>query len=97
MPLHESARPLKPNQVELRNEFLAAPPEAILSRRVVAAGLNRSIGWLELRATKGDGPPYLKVGNFRVSYVKRDVIGWWSNYATRITSTSDIKASRGTR
>src|SRR3954453_8547997 len=88
MRLHQSSRPAKPEQTELRNHFWAAPEQALLDRRTVAAGLSRSTGWLELRATKGDGPPFLKMGTHRVLYRKNDVLAWFDVYAKRLTSTS---------
>ncbi len=81
----------------LRNDFWSAPLDALLVRKMVAAGLSRSVGWLELLATKGGGPPFLKVGTHRVLYRKSDVLGWFEKYAIRLTSTSDQRAMEGAR
>ena len=88
MRLHESARPPKSTKAELRDEFWAAPNEALLSRKVVAAGLSRSSAWLEALAMKGGGPEFLKCGSHRVLYRKKDVLAWFERYATRVISTS---------
>ncbi len=93
MRLHKIARPPRPSEAELREAFWNAPMAAPLDRDMTAAGLGYSGGWLELRATKGDGPPFLKAGH-RVRYVKREVLEWWSKYARRMTSTSDKPAAK---
>jgi hypothetical protein len=92
---HHSARPPRPTQAELRDTFWTAPLDAPLDRKTVAAGLSRSTGWLELLATKGDGPPFLKCGSHRVLYVKRDVLDWWEKYTRRLTSTSELRLGGG--
>lgn len=94
MHLHQSARPPKPSHAELRDAFWSAPLDAPLDRKTVAAGLCRSTGWLELLATRGGGPPFLKCGSHRVLYVKRDVLGWWQNYTRRCTSTADQQVAK---
>jgi len=94
MRLHQSAKPPRPDQVELRNQFWSAPHEALLDRKTVAAGLSRSTGWLELRATRGDGPPFLKVGTHRVLYRKGDVLVWFESYAKQLTSTSALASPK---
>lgn len=90
MRLHQASKPLRPEHAELRDLFWSAPDEALLDRKTVAAGLSRSTGWLELRARKGDGPIFLKVGTHRVLYKKGDVLAWFENYAKRLTSTSAL-------
>jgi len=90
MHIHSSARPPRPEFALLRNLFCEAHPNALLDRKTVAAGLNRSVGWLEQLATKGNGPPFRKVGTHRVLYQKSEVVAWFDSYARRVTSTSDM-------
>jgi hypothetical protein len=47
--------------VELLNTFWAAPQDALLDRAVTAAGIGRSIGWMEAKATLGRGVPFSQV------------------------------------
>lgn len=56
---------------ELRAEFWNAPDHAMLSRKVTAAGICRSVGWMELKATQGGGVPFTKIGNLCL-YLKSD-------------------------
>jgi hypothetical protein len=84
----ESARPLKVELAELRDFFWSAPDEALLDRKTVAAGLNRSVSWLEHFVTHGGGPEYLKVGPHRVLYRKGTVVRWFEQYSTKMSSSS---------
>lgn len=59
MRLNESARPPRPERAELCKAYWDAPTEALLDRKTVAAGLSRSLGWLEQFATKGAATPSL--------------------------------------
>jgi len=72
----------------LRNEFWVAPVEALLDRATTAAGLGRSIAWMELVATRGGGPSFLKFGR-RVLYRKGDVLSWLERNSIPATSTSN--------
>lgn len=90
MRLHQAAKPPRSDMIELRADFWSAPPEALFDRKTVAAGLCRSVGWLELLATNGAGPAFLKAGTHRVLYRKSDVLAWFEQYARRITSTSEL-------
>jgi hypothetical protein len=79
---------------ELRAEFWSAPDNAELPREVTAAGICRSIGWMEWKAIAGDGIPYRKVGR-RVLYCKTDVLAWLEANSQRVHSTSEYKTARG--
>lgn len=62
----------------LRKEFWEAPLESLLSREIVAAAIGYSVGWMELKATKGHkkgGISHLKLGRHCL-YKKSDVIKW---------------------
>jgi hypothetical protein len=83
MHVHRSAKPPQPDRAALRSEFWAAPDDAWLDRRTVAAGLCMSTHWLEKFVTSGGGPPFRKVGLRRVRYRKRDVLFWFEQYTTR--------------
>ena len=93
MRLHETARPHRANVAQLRDDFYNAPDDALLDRKTVAAGLNRSVSWLEKFATHGGGPTLLKVGNKSVLYRKRDVVRWFEGYVRRMNSTSQLASS----
>lgn len=73
---------------ELRAEFWNAPPHAMLSRETTAAGVCRSVGWMELKATQGGGIPFTKVGN-RCLYLKSDVLAWIEANGVKVNSTSE--------
>ena len=86
MPKQASSK-LSPTVAQLRAEFNAAPDDAMLSRKVTAAGIWRSVGWLEVKAVTGGGPPFSK--NIRqVLYRKSDTLGWYEANSQRVTSTS---------
>jgi hypothetical protein len=74
--------------VELRQEFWSAPPEALLNRQTVAAGILRSLGWMELKAVTGGGIPYFKCGR-RCLYRKSDALTWLEKNSKRVHSTSE--------
>ena len=80
----------------LRVEFDSAPEDALLTQRHVAAWLEKSEGWCELRRTAGGGPPYLKLGR-SVRYRKRDVLAWLNDVAIAATSTSQYPAPAAAR
>jgi hypothetical protein len=90
MRLHESARPYRSELAALRDEYLNAPDDALLTRKVVAAGTNRSVSFYEKLASSGGGPAFLKVGPKSVLYRKADVVAWFAGYVRRITSTSEL-------
>jgi hypothetical protein len=71
----------------LHRDFWAAPAEALLDRQTVACGLSRSVAWLELAATKGNGPPFVKFGR-RVLYLKSAVLVWLEAHSFHAQSTS---------
>jgi hypothetical protein len=81
----------KPKSVaKLRAEFWESAPEALLSRAITAAGVARSIGWMELKASKGGGIPFLKNGK-RVLYRKADTLAWLEANSQLVSSTSEYK------
>lgn len=81
----------KPKSVaKLRTEFWSASLDALLSRAVTAAGIDRSIGWMEMKASKGGGIPFLKNGK-RVLYRKADTLAWLEENSQQVTSTSEYK------
>lgn len=88
--LHESARPQRAELAALRDEYLNAPDDAVLSRKAVAAGTNRSVSFFEKLASAGGGPAFLKVGPKSVLYRKADVVAWFAGYVRRISSTSEL-------
>lgn len=73
---------------ELRQEFWSAPPEALLDRQTIAAGIVRSLGWMELKALTGGGVPYFKCGR-RCLYRKSDALKWLDENSKRVQSTSE--------
>lgn len=79
-----------PSVAKLRAEFWAADLEVLLSRAVTAAGIDRSIGWMEMKACKGGGIPFLKNGK-RVLYRKSDTLAWLEANSQKVTSTSEYK------
>ena len=89
--LNELARPRRAEVAALRDEYVNAPLDALLTRQVVAAGTNRSISFYEKLASRGGGPAFLKVGARSVLYRKRDVEDWFDGYVRRITSTSELR------
>jgi predicted DNA-binding transcriptional regulator AlpA len=90
--IHNSAKPPRPDRAALRFEFWAAPDDAWLDRKTVAAGLGMSVSWLEKLVTQGSGPPYRSVGTRKVVYRRRDVLRWFDEYAhDRRTSSVERK------
>jgi hypothetical protein len=73
---------------ELRIDFWNAPNEALLDRETTAAGVVRSLGWMELKAITGGGIPFLKCGR-RCLYRKSDSLAWLEANSKRVNSTSE--------
>lgn len=72
----------------LRIEFWEAPTDALLNRKTIAAGLNRSMGWMELKATSGGGVPFYKCGR-QCLYRKSDALKWLEDNSKMVASTSE--------
>ena len=87
MPKRVSSKP-NPTVAQLRAEFRDASDSDLLSRKVTAAGIGRSVGWLELKALTGGGPAYFKNGR-QVLYRKSDTLGWYEAQSQRVTSTRE--------
>ncbi|MDR1494918.1 MAG: helix-turn-helix domain-containing protein [Rickettsiales bacterium] len=75
---------------DLRQEFEDAPMSAPLNSKVVAAFINKSISWLNIKATYGGSIPYTKLGNSRL-YSKKDVLDWLERNGQKIRSTSEYR------
>lgn len=73
---------------QLRKEFWEAPDEALLDRKTTAAGVNRSMGWMELKATSGGGIPFYKCGRLCL-YRKSDALKWLESNSIKVDSTSE--------
>lgn len=82
--VRECARYLR----DLREDFYAAPNEALLDRKTVAAGIGFSLAWMEIKAVTGGGIPFLKVGR-RCLYRKSDVLAWLETNGKKVGSTSE--------
>ena len=83
-----------PSTAQLRSEFWLAGDQELLNRATIAAGIGRSIGWLELKAVTGDGIPYLKCGR-RCLYRKADALAWLAQNSKRVKSTSEYDSKIG--
>ncbi len=73
------------NYIEI---FSEAPLDALLSSKVVASFINRSVSWLNCKAVSGGGIKYTKFGNRRL-YKKRDVLNWFEEHSQKVNSTSE--------
>ncbi|GHU30250.1 hypothetical protein FACS1894152_8550 [Bacilli bacterium] len=80
----------KQNLSDLRREFEDAQMNTLLTTKVVAAAINKSIPWFHMKATYGGGIPYRKVGNLR-EYYKKDVLDWLEENSQRVHSTSEYR------
>jgi len=78
---------------ELRAEFWRAPDEALLNRKITAAGLGYTVGWLEWVATNGGGPILTKIGR-SVRYRKTDMLVWLDANSRRVERASDVAGER---
>jgi hypothetical protein len=72
----------------LRGIFQRASSEELLDRPTAAAGINFSVGYLELAAVRGNGPTMTKIGR-KVLYLKQDLVVWLEQKARRVGSTSE--------
>lgn len=79
----------KKTAAELRDEFYTAPDNSYLDRETTAAGISRSVGWMELKATKGGGIPYLKQSG-KCLYLKSDALAWLKANSVKVASTSEL-------
>jgi hypothetical protein len=73
-----------------RTEFWSAGNDFELPRDVTAAGLSRSMAWMEKAAIEGGGPPYRKCAR-GVLYRKGDVLEWLNANSQRVTSTAQLQ------
>ena len=78
---------------DLRNDFWNSPNEALLDRETTAAGVMRSLGWMELKAVTGGGIPYLKCGR-RCLYRKTDALIWLEANSKKVNSTSEYSSDK---
>ncbi len=78
----------KDDIARLRADFWAAPTNALLDRKTIAAGINFSVAWLEYKATAGGGIPFRKCGRL-CFYTKFDVLDWLSKNSIYVRSTSE--------
>lgn len=76
--------------IDFQQEFIAAPTEALLNSKTVAAFINRSVSWLNCKAVSGGGIPYTKIGNRRL-YLKQDVLNWLEANSQKVNSTSEYR------
>ena len=72
--------------IELKNYFVEANPEVLLSTKVVSAYMDLSISWFNNRAVKGNGICYRVIGNKRL-YKKQDVLNWINNTCPLVLDT----------
>ena len=72
----------------LRQEFLEAPAQALLSTKVVQAYMGLSKQWFDGKAVYGDGIPFIKLAHKRM-YNKQDVLDWINRNAVKVCSTSE--------
>lgn len=79
----------KPTLAELRDAFWTSPDHALLDRVTTAAGISRSVGWMELKAIRGGGIPYIKSGG-KCLYRKSDALAWIEANGIRVSSTSEL-------
>lgn len=61
---------------QLRDEFAKLEDDAYLSRKILAAALQRANGWLHLQEKRGKVPPFIQVGSARL-YRKKDVLAYF--------------------
>ena len=81
-------------EVQLKNYFIEAKPEVLLTTKVVSAYMDLSISWFNYKASKGDGILFRIIGNKRM-YKKQDVLNWINRHCPLINKSSltnnDIK------
>lgn len=75
----------------LRAQFWAGPPEAEFDRPTVGALLDVGAKSMELRASRGDTPPYVIRGK-RAWYKKADVLAWLEKSGHTVRSTAERAA-----
>src|SRR5688572_3352566 len=51
-------------------------PDDLLTTAAVARWLGVSNQWVEIGRTKGYGPPFKRIGPFRIRYLRSDVLAW---------------------
>lgn len=79
----------KKSSVEkLRDDFWTAPDASLFNRVAIAAALDLSVAWMDLKATAGGGIPFLKIGR-RCLYRKSDVLAWLEQNGRLVHSTSE--------
>jgi hypothetical protein len=75
-------------RARLRRQFWAAPPDAEFDRPTVGALIDVGAKTMELRASRGDSPPYVIRGK-RAWYKKSEVLKWLEKEGHSYTSTAE--------
>jgi hypothetical protein len=70
------------SRADLVDDFYRAPDDAMFRQETVAAVLNKSCAWMELKRWRGGGPAWRKIGH-NVLYTKRSVQEWLSQFVER--------------
>ena len=60
-------------------KFWNLPEEAIFPPEIVALVCDVSLSWLQVKRCKGDGIPFVKIGQRKIGYVKKDVLNFLLN------------------
>lgn len=89
---HEGLNMSRSDAAALRAEFYSLPDEAMVDRETAAAALYYERQTLEVKAIKGNGPPYTRMGR-RAMYRKGDVIAWAATQGSRVKSTAQLVAA----
>lgn len=77
--------------VERRREFWSLPPDALVDRDTTGAVLFVGREVMEKFATRGDGPPFTRIGR-RALYRKADVLEWCARTGRKVSSTAENQA-----
>jgi len=89
----ELSRLSSARRTELIAEYEAAPPDQLLIEQHVAAVLQRSRAWVQLRRLTGGGPVFLKDPAGAVRYRKFDVEAYKKRAFVPYRSTSEYEGS----
>ena len=60
-------------------KFWKLPENAMFPPEIVALVCDVSLSWLQVKRCKGDGIPFIKIGERKIGYMKKDVLDFFEN------------------
>jgi predicted DNA-binding transcriptional regulator AlpA len=70
----------------IAGQAIGADPDMLLVTKQLAEWLGVSVQWLEIGRSRGDGPPYRRLGKRAIRYSVGDVLKWLEERSYKSTA-----------